>query len=219
MLPAAPAAAADVSELVGDLLRTIRTYGNDRLEFEFRLGHKTGVVGQKGGGGGFRPGVDGDAWARLKAALDASKDWTVTNSVTTERIDSSGSKLVLDASNAPVCVIHKKRLVDRDFATDSPWCARASLSLEEREDPPPAGLKHVYERRKKRWSYAYKCWSVDLTQVAGNMPHQLDDDQESYEVEIELRDTQELFVRTVDSIVGWGWGMIHDVCKLLQPPK
>jgi hypothetical protein len=207
-------AGADVSALVGDLLRTMRTYGNDRLEFEFRLGHKTGV-GQKTG---FRPGVDGEAWARLKGALDVSRAWTVTNSVTTERINSEGSKLVLDSSETPVCVIHKKRLVDRDFSTDSPWCARASLSLEEREDPPAAGLeyKHVYERRKKRWSYAYKCWSVDLTQVVGNMPHQLDDDQESYEVEIELRDTKEMFVRTVDSIVHWGWDMIHDMCKLLQ---
>lgn len=201
--------------VIGDLLRTMRTYGNERLEFEFRLGHKTGgAAGQKVGG--FRPGVDGEAWARLKGALDASSAWTVTHSVTTERIDSAGSKLVLDSSEQPVCVIHKKRLSDRDFSTDSPWCARASLSLEEREDVPAAGIKHVYERRKKRWSYAFKCWSVDLTQVAGNLPHQLDDDRESYEVEIELRDTKELFVRTVDSIVHWGWDMVHDVCKLLQ---
>lgn len=189
--------------LIGDLLRAMKTYGNDRLEFEFRLGHKAGS---------FRPGVDGDAWARLKKALDGSPCMQVTHSLTTERIDSAGSKLVLEGDK-PVRTIHKKRLSDRDFQTDSPWCARASLSLEEHEAA--SDVKHVYERRKERWSYAYRCWSVDLTRVVGNLPHQLDDDTESFEVEIELRDTKELFVRTAENVVAWGWELVSDVCRML----
>ncbi len=197
-----------MSAVLGQVLRALKEFGHERVELEFRLGHKAGRT--------FRPGVDAAAWAKLKAALDAGTGWTVTHSVTTERINSEGSKLVLDANNDPVRVIHKRRLADTDFdETDSPWCARASLSLEE-----PGELTEkivtVYERRKERWSYAFKCWAVELTRVAGNMPHQLDDDAESYEVEVELADTREFFVRTVDGILGWGWDLVTDMCGLLS---
>ena len=196
----------DLTAVMGQVLRALREFGHERIELEIRLGHKAGA---------FRPGVDAQAWARLKAALDAGQGWSVAHSVTTEQIDASGSKVVLGQDQKPLKVVHKRRLADTDYDTDSPWCARVSLSLEE-----PGSVQETivttYERRKERWSYAFKCWTVDLTRVAGNLPHQLDEDTESYEVEIELADTREFFTRTVDSILQWGWDLAADMCRLLE---
>lgn len=203
---------ADLSNVVARLLRAMRTYGNDRLEFEFRLGHKMP-------GGAFRPGVDPQSWARLKSALDAGRAWKVTHLQTSERLDGNGVKRVLSQDGAEH-LLFKKRLADEDFATDSPWCARASLSLEEREADVQAHQgEFKYERRKDRWSYVYECWSIDMTRVTGNMPHQLDEDTECYEVEIELADTRELFVRTADATVAWGWQLLTDLCRLMASPE
>jgi hypothetical protein len=199
----------ELSLVAGDVLRTVRTYGRERLEFEFRLGHKAVA-------GAFRPGVDAAAWRRLKAALDSGHGWRVTHSATTERLDDRGAKVVVDAHGRVTRVIHKKRLVHRDYDTDSPWCARASVSLETEEPPHTAAdIATTYERRKERWSYAYKCWSVDLTRVLGNLPHQLDDDAETYEVELELADTAELLTTAADHLVRWAWSIVRDLCALL----
>lgn len=201
-----PSVRPDTSAVVATLLRCMKTYGHERLEFEFRLGHKTPH--------GFRPGVDRASWTRLKQALDAGRGWRRSHLQTTERIDGNGTKMIVRADGPP-SVIHKKRLNDADFETGSPWCARMSLSLEEPDAAVPA-VDTKYERRKERWSYAFKCWSVDLTRVAGNMPHQMDEDTESFEVEVELADTKELFVRTAEAVVAWGWDVVADMCALMD---
>ena len=51
--------------------------------------------------------------------------------------------------------------------------------------------------------------------MVSNLPHQLDNDGVSYEVEIELADTGELFVRPLDVLLEWGWTLVEDMCRLM----
>lgn len=196
------------------LAQVLRTYGHDRLELEFRLGVR--------GGGSFVPGVTQERWESLKQQLDAGslgEGVVVTDTRELISDDGSGGKFVVDCTGAaPGYWMHKKRLHDADLDTDSPWCCRTSMSLEvvdpaDAGRPPPAA--HRFERHKQRWSYPWKCWSIDLTRVVSNLPHQLDNDGVSYEVEIELREPAALFTRTADDVLRWGWRLVSDMCRLL----
>ena len=196
----------DLSAVANDVLKTIKAHGVETLEFEYRLGHRSGAA--------FKPGVNAAAWARLKHALDSSLP--CTHAVTTERIDKNGSKVVVNADGAEVCVIHKKRVCHTDLdVSGAPWCTRASVCLEVKDDNVVEG-RHAYVRREQRWSYVTGAWVIDMTRVRGNLPHQLDDDSESHEVEVELVDKKQLLTMTVRAIVAWGWSIVHDLTALLQ---
>lgn len=219
-----PHLAAARAQLAGAL----RTYGRERLELEFRLGHRAH--------GKFVPGVSEAGWERLKARLDAAaaKGTSVREVVVVEQRellsdDGSGAKYVIpvDTGGPPAGApywMHKKRLADVDDVgvdTGSPWSCRCSVSLEEidpprRQRPAPAPGAHRFERHKRRWSYKYRCWSLDLTRVTSNLPDQLDNDSVSYEVEIELEDTAELFCRHADNLMEWAWTLVLDACAMAQ---
>lgn len=226
--PHTPAPHAAVSTAVAGVLKT---YGRDRLELEFRLGHR-------GRGGTFVPGVPEVAWTRLKDALDRSatrQENKIGNAVFTEareRIagDGSGAKLVIHASTTEetqktrdaepkAFLMHKKRVSDVDVDLGT-WCCRASMSLEVVDTQQPHKQHHAahfkYERHKRRWSYRYKCWSIDMTKVTSNLPHQLDNDGMSFEVEIELVDTSVFFTVPVAVLSEWGLQLARDMCALMK---
>lgn len=207
-------------DVAAALRGTLQAYGHERLELEFRLGHRAA-------GGAFLPGVPRAAWETLKARLDASCGphgaFRLVTADTRELIsdDWSGGKYVIDNTGAAAPFwMHKKRLwdIDDDEATGTPWCCRASASLEvvdapQRQPPPPAA--HRYERHKQRWSYRHRCWSLDLTRVVSNLPHQLDNDGVSFEVELELADPAELFARPVPNLLDWAHRMVADACAMM----
>lgn len=191
------------------LAQVLRTYGRERLELEFRLGHRFN---------GFVPGVSQQGWEALKAVLDVSEAFTMEATTTREIIsdDGSGGKYVVPEAGGKAHWMHKKRLCDIDIDTASAWCCRVSMSLEEVGDARPPPASHRFERHKERYSYKHRCWSLDLTRVVSNLPHQLDNDGVSYEVELELVDTAELFVRPVDNLLEWAWKIVGDVCGMLS---
>lgn len=207
--------------LVAALRSALGTYGHSRLELEWRLGHRQGQ---------FRPGVGADAWRRLQTALDASPAFTKSFKETVERLsDVPGLKRIDCVSDGGgggggnSAWMHKKRLADVDLdpsaASTRPWSVRASVSLEEAgDDVQASGLELRYERRKRRWSYRHECWSVDLTIVRSNLPSHLDDDEEAYEVEVELVDQGVLFEKTAEHVVAWGWGLVEDMMALMTSP-
>lgn len=189
----------------------VRTYGHSRIELEWRLGHRQA---------GFRPGVDVGAWTRLQTVLDGSAAFQKTFTETTERMNNAGVKCIHDCATGAESWMCKKRLADVDVDTDQAWSVRASVSLEEsleKNGDAPAGATAdmKYERRKQRWSYAHKCWRVDLTRVRGNLPMHLDEDRDTYEVELELADTGVLFERSLDWVLAWGWRLVDELGGLM----
>lgn len=197
--------------LVRHVRDAVSTYGHTRIELEWRLGHRQGH---------FRPGVGADAWKRLQAALDASPAFHGFFKESVETMtDAPGMKCIRDSSGKESWM-HKKRLADVDSDSgdgNKPWSVRASVSLEEADAAAPPGLGHIkYERHKRRWSYRHACWSVDLTAVRSNLPAQLDEDEETYEVEIELADQGVLFEKTVEHVVAWGYTLADELMALMQ---
>lgn len=203
-----------IDEIVSRLRAGIAKYGHERIELEFRLGHR--ALGR------FEPGVGLEPWQRIKAALDAGcrprpdgrpPSFVASESRTVERIH-AGHKHVIDEAGR-VTGVHKKRLSDTDLESGGgqPWDVRASVSLEETETPAAPPPDSAFERRKHRHSYAHKCWRVDLTCVTGNS-RELDNDQPTYEVEVELADTGELFTRLATDLVQWGLQLAHDMVRL-----
>lgn len=211
------ASTPDLGQLTSTLRQVIRTYGHTHLELEFRFGHRAN--------GAFVPGISEREWTALKKELDDSvqqkklEEVVVTH--TRELICDNGlGKYIVegDRADSQGQWMHKKRVCDYDIDTETTaWCCRASVSLEELEKPgaKPPPMTHKFMREKHRWSYRYRCWSVDLTRVVSNLPHQLDNDGVSFELEIELVDTTELFVRTLDAVVEWGWLLVSDMCELM----
>lgn len=201
--------------LVTAVRGAVGTYGHSRLELEWRLGHRQQ--------GGFRPGVGADAWRRLQTALDASPAFAKSYKETVERMgDVPGMKRIDDATGQEATWMHKKRLADVDLdpgaASTRPWTVRASVSLEEADGVRVEGVGLRYERHKRRWSYRHECWSVDMTIVRSNLPTHLDDDEEAYEVEVELVDQGVLFEKTVEHVVEWGWKLVEDMMALMTSP-
>ena len=205
--------AAEIAEqtIASRLKAAISKYGHERLELEFRLGHLSATAA----GPRFSAGVSADAWARIKAGLDAS-GMPSTETRTTERVF-AGHKHVTDDATGVVTGVHKKRLFDLDIrpAADCPWTTRASLSLETHEPPTLEVPQTSIERRKHRHSYAYKCWSFDITRVTGN-GRDLDNDEPTYEVEVELADVTALFVRPMFEIARWGTQLAADMVGLAK---
>lgn len=200
--------APDLGAIRARLAHTLRTYGHQRLELEFRLGHRTA--------GKFVPGVSEASWNALKSTLEKSKSFQVVVSNTTELIADDGKYVVPKGGGDPFW-ISKQRLCDLDMDTGSTWCCRTSMSLEV-VDPPgsrPPPAAHKFERHKERWSFVYRCWSVDMSRVISNLPHQLDNDGMAYEVEIELKDTTELFARPMEHVLEWGWKLVSDACQFM----
>lgn len=204
------ASQSHMTTLIQHVRAAVATYGHTRIELEWRLGHRQGH---------FRPGVGADAWNRLRAALDASPAFQSFFKESTETMsDAPGMKCIRDASGKESWM-HKKRLADVDSDSDKAWSVRASVSLEETEPAAPAAAGHIkYERHKRRWSYRHACWSVDLTAVRSNLPTHLDEDEETYEVEIELVDQGVLFEKTVEHVVAWGYRLADDMMALMAPP-
>jgi hypothetical protein len=194
--------------------KVLATHGHRGVELEFRLGRTFGDR--------FVAGVSHEGWTKIARALEKSHEFvSVPELVTRESILSGGWKQVtFEDEMAPPQWNHKQK-VDTfeisDILPDSPWAIRASLNLEQVEKCPPASVRECkdvasgYVRNKKRTSYTYKCWSIDMTRVQSNLPGH---DDEIFEVEIELADQEAFFKYTVDHLVIWGQCLVKDMVEL-----
>lgn len=200
-----PPPARHVADLSRHMRRAVTRYGHSCVELEWRIGHRQGS---------FRPGVGKEAWTRLKQALDASPAFESSFQHSCERMGGATNTKCVDGTTW----VHKRRLADVDVE-ERPWSVRASVSLEEPGEPVAASTVLKFERRKQRWSYRHRCWSIDLTQVRSNLPSHLDDYEDLFEVEIELVDPGMLFERPASHLVVWGWRLAGEVCALMAPPK
>jgi hypothetical protein len=76
----------------------------------------------------------------------------------------------------------------------------------------PVPSRGGFSRYKERRSYQHGCWSIDLTKVSTTTD--IDCDKWTYEVEIELADKEQLFVRPIGNILQWGNQVANDMLRL-----
>ena len=183
------------------MLQAVARTGVDALELEWRLGYR--------GHAGFVPGLPEPAWHRLSAALTAAGHaWT--DSRCTEYVDPrSGAKYVVHDDGRTVWKT-KERLLTVDV--DQAVRMAAARETERPADPSSyTPVPGVFKRFKERRSFVVACWSVDLTRVASSAD--IDSDVCSFEVEIELRDPDILFVRPMDNVIQWGTALAHEMLR------
>lgn len=180
------------------VLETLRTYGHQGLELEFRVGKKLET---------FVPGVSKDVWDGVKTRMDAF-GYPQSIKTTVEHIRDDGLKKIEEEGSASVSWMTKERIVHVDSET-----YRLSLAKETILKDPPSIRYHLFShtRYKHRISYFFKIWRLDLTKVTSNDPRDLDNDQETYELELELADPTAFFVYTVDHILQWGSDVLERV--------
>jgi len=198
--------------------RAVNTHGHRGLELEFRLGHRLP-------GGNFTSNVGKDTFTKLWDALNASTAWDAIFDVDTVDMIHSGAKHVTTTSykengapapTPPPRWLTKTKVATIDYETGNAVAGRASVSIESfapaDPDPPPTTSRRIKSRRRFQW----KCWAFDLTKVQSTLPGDLDNDDYSYEVEIELVDPGMLFERTMDSLADWGLTLMNDLLEMLK---
>jgi hypothetical protein len=200
--------------------RAVNAHGHTGLELEFRLGHRLP-------GGAFTSNVGKDTFGKIMESLEASAAWDAVYDIDTVDMIHSGAKHVTTTSYAerggvrapappPPRWLTKTKVATVDYETGDALAARASVSIEAfapaDPDPPPTTSRRIKSRRRFQW----KCWAFDLTKVQSTLPGDLDNDDFSYEVEIELVDPGMLFERTMDSIAEWGMALVNDLLQMLK---
>lgn len=191
----------DTSErayIVSTISEALRAWGVEGFELEWRLGTRQGDK--------FVPGLTRERWESLKAVCDAWTGISVNERETTEYIAEDGLRKIM-IHNGDSIVEHwmvKTKISMADTATYRVSCSREGYLENEPAEHPP--LKHM--RRKHRWSYRIKWWSIDFTKVLRD----LDSEDYVYECEIEVVDKTKFFVYTTDYICTYAESLL----KLLQ---
>ncbi len=195
-----PPAVRDLKDHVADLLLN---WDYRHLELEFRIGLKTLT---------FMPSVGKGRFERVLSSLGPA----VHTGSTHELYPAADGVLRREKSGDSVTWVHKKRLANFDLRLDTaPWHVRASTSFERSEDHPKPSHPPNFVRRRERWSCRRGAWCIDLTATTGNAPDTVDNDEASYEVEVELADHDEFFRTPLEEIIAQGLRIVADLTLAL----
>jgi hypothetical protein len=103
---------------------------------------------------------------------------------------------------------HKKK-VDMEI-TPGKYAIRSSLAIEIREEGGSPPISFVLQRKKHRTSFAKGPWSLDFTRVEA-IPSDDKDAEETYEIEVELKDVGYLFEKELDLVIQEGIGIAQSL--------
>lgn len=197
----------EVEGIVQSLRDVLHDHGHKNVELEFRLGR---VVNNN-----YIAGVPKATFDALLRLLERSPAFSKKECTTLEKLNGTDARFIIengDEANGRWCY---KKKVFSSTGSGKDLVPRASISLEghDHTPPPPGSLPFKYHRLKKRTSFTHECWTVDMTRVTSNLPGQFDNDEEIYEVEIELTGVDAFFVYTLDHLVTWG---LHFMTELQE---
>jgi hypothetical protein len=185
---------------------TLAMHGSANVELEIRLGRQVGSS--------FVPGVSKVVFDGITALLN-NPSFTKTVSNTHEKLDKQGARHITDIDTKTSYVQYKKKIhsVTEEFSIND-YLQRISISIE-KSDPSSAENTSsnctTYFRNKKRISYENNGWRFDLTRVSGNLPEMADNDDDTYEVELELADPQMVYMYTAQHLMEWGHALMNEI--------
>lgn len=198
-----------MENIAGELWTACNRHGHKGMELEFRLGHHLP--------GCFSPNVGKVPFFRLKKQMDATFPRTSyietiekigqVKHVSTVHLVQAGTPI---PPPPPYCMT-KTKVFQTDLEDLGPYTIRVGIALEKVVSQQTTNPRIT--RHKKRQRYFHKCWAFDLTEVVSNGDL---DNEESYEVELELVDTGILFEKTMDFVVHWGLDLVKDVVRMLS---
>ena len=151
------------------------------VEFEMRLGKINNNM--------FDTNVGKDAFMRVLGALKTYEAWESVKESTTSVYYKGNTRMTIDEDSEEVTTVQKKKVkVIDQYLKDRPFDVRFCVSVETPVDEDLGDEVMDYVRHKKRVSFVRKNLSIDMTVVSGD-PDDLDDEnEESYEIELEIID-------------------------------
>lgn len=148
------------------------------VEFEFRLGKKNTDM--------FDTNVGKETFEKLLEGLKKFSDWEKVLEQNTSVYYKGDTRMIMDDDTEEMTCMKKTKIKKFDVVLegqpyDVRFCASNEIPVEPSEDE-----VMDYMRIKKRISFVRKNLSIDLTVVTGQ-PDDLDDEEdETYEVELEI---------------------------------
>ena len=197
--------------LVRSLREVIHDHGHKNVELEFRLGR---VVNTK-----YVAGVPKETFDSLVRLLENSPAFRKKEKTTLEKLNGTDARFIIEnGDEAQGTWCYKKKVCTETGSGNHALVQRASISLEghDHAPPPPGSQPFKYHRLKKRTSFEHQCWTVDMTRVTSNLPGQFDNDEEIYEVEVELTGVDAFFVYTLEHLVAWGLHLLNGLQELVK---
>lgn len=199
-------------EIVPVLRQALHEHGHKNVELEFRVGRILN--------GAFVTGVPKSTFEALMTVLSQSKAFSKTTTTTLEKLNGTDARYVIkdgDEANGVWC--YKKKLYAANgqvFDACQSLVPRAAVALEgnDHSPPPPGSPPFKYHRLKKRTSFVHTYWTIDLTRVTSNLPGDFDNDEEKYEVEVELAGVDAYLIYTLDHLCRWGEHILREVMTL-----
>ena len=200
----------NVRAISHSLRDVIHDHGHKNVELEFRLGR---MVNNK-----YVAGVTKPTFESILRLLGKSPLFVKSEKTTLEKLNGTDMRFVIengDESKGRWCY---KKKVYVDTENGDGIVQRVSIALEghEHTPPPPGSAPFKYHRLKKRTSFAYECWSIDLTRVTSNLPGHFDNDEEIYEVEVELTGIDAYFIYTFEHLTEWGSKLTANLQDLVK---
>jgi len=181
-----------------DLAKYVKLYGADTMELEWRLGTTTGA------GGPFKPGTSRESFDKIMGLMQSSTiSGTRVDTETVERISKDRVRYSMPSGT----YIKKTPVMN---ALISPGI-RVSAATELAVSPETFHDAAAFTRRKSRTSYTYKCFRYDLTRVTSNHPDDLDSEDQTYEIEVELVDKSYVFKYELAYLLDFGTHLITDL--------
>ena len=151
------------------------------VEFEMRLGKINNNM--------FDTNVGRDTFMSVLNALKVYKEWESVKESTTSVYYKGNRRMTIDEGADEVTTVRKQKLqVVDQYLKDRPFDVRFCVSEEVPIDDDMSEEVMDHVRHKSRTSFLRKNLSIDMTVVSGD-PDDLDDEnEESYEIELEIVD-------------------------------
>ena len=151
------------------------------VEFEMRLGKIHNKM--------FDTNVGRDAFVAVMDALRVYKAWESVKESTTSVYYKGSARMSIDEDTGDVTTVKKTKLqVIDQYLADRPFDVRFCVSEELPVEVDMGDEVMDYVRHKNRTSFLRKNLSIDLTVVSGD-PDDIDDEnEETYEIELEIVD-------------------------------
>ena len=150
------------------------------VEFEFRLGKKNTDM--------FDTNVGKETFEKILEGLKKFSEWEKVFEQNTSVYYKGNTRMIMDDDTEEMTCMKKTKLKKLDFILEGqPYDIRFCASNEIPVDPSEDEVMD-YMRVKRRTSFVRKNLTIDLTVVTGQ-PDDLDDEEdETYEVELEIID-------------------------------
>ena len=151
------------------------------MEFEMRLGKINNNM--------FDTNVGEKVFNKVLGALKVYKDWESVKETTSSVYYKGSNRMTINEDTEEVTTVKKQKLqVVDQYLKDRPFDVRFCVSEEVPIDDDMSEEVMDHVRHKSRTSFLRKNLSIDMTVVSGD-PDDLDDEnEESYEIELEIVD-------------------------------